>query len=157
MSEPQVRPAVLDDAEAIAVMHHTSWVQTYSDLLPAEHWESDTVERRAQRWHERLSDGPGNLSVAVVDEPMVGFATAGPTRRKKSVPSPVRSEDCGRSKCSASVTGPGSARSCSRPSYRQLVPPNSGSPMPTHVPEGSTKSTASRWTVPGSPMTSTSP
>lgn len=38
MSEPLVRPAVLDDAEAISVVHHTSWMQTYSDLLPAEHW-----------------------------------------------------------------------------------------------------------------------
>jgi GNAT superfamily N-acetyltransferase len=93
MSEPLVRPAVLDDAEAIAVVHHTSWVQTYSELLPAEHWESDTVERRAQRWHARLSDGPGNLAVAVVDEQVVGFAKAGSTRRKKSVPSPVRSEE----------------------------------------------------------------
>ena len=94
MSETQVRPAVLDDAEAIAVVHHTSWVQTYSDLLPAEHWESDTVERRAQRWHERLSDdGPGNLVVAVVDEQVVGFAKSGPTRRKKRVPSPVRSDE----------------------------------------------------------------
>jgi ribosomal protein S18 acetylase RimI-like enzyme len=93
MSEPLVRPAVLDDAEAIAVVHHTSWVQTYSDWLPAEHWESDTVERRTQRWHERLSDGPGNLAVAVVDEQVVGFAKAGPTRRRNSVPSPVRSEE----------------------------------------------------------------
>lgn len=93
MSEPQVRPVVLDDAEAIATVHHTSWAQTYSDLLPAEHWESDTVERRAQRWHERLSDGPGNLAVAVVSEQVVGFATAGPTGRKKSVPPPVRSEE----------------------------------------------------------------
>lgn len=88
-----MRPAVLDDAKAIAVVHHTSWVQTYSDLLPAEHWESDTVERRAQRWRERLSDGPGNLAVAVVGEQVVGFAKAGSTRRKKSVPSPVRSEE----------------------------------------------------------------
>lgn len=93
MSEPQVRPAVLDDAEAIATVHHISWVQTYSDLLPAEHWESDTVERRAQRWHERLSDGPGNLAVAVVVDQVVGFAKAGPTRRKKNVPPPVRSEE----------------------------------------------------------------
>lgn len=94
MSEPLVRPAVLDDAEAIAVVHHTSWMQTYSDLLPAEHWENDTVESRAQRWHERLSDdAPGYLSVAVVDEQVVGFAKAGPARRKNHVPPPVRSDE----------------------------------------------------------------
>jgi GNAT superfamily N-acetyltransferase len=94
MGDPLVRPAVLDDAEAIAVVHHTAWVQTYADLLPAEHWENDTVERRAERWRERLSDdGPGNLAVAVVDERLVGFAKAGPTRRKNRVPSPVRSDE----------------------------------------------------------------
>jgi len=94
MSEPLVRPAVLDDAEAIAVVHHTSWMQTYSDPLPAEHWENDTVERRAQRWHERLSEDPrGYLAVAVADEQVVGFAKAGPTRRKNRVPSPVRSDE----------------------------------------------------------------
>ncbi|MEU4360532.1 GNAT family N-acetyltransferase [Promicromonospora sp. NPDC023987] len=94
MSEPLVRPAVLDDAEAIAVVHHTAWVQTYSDLLPADHWESDTVERRAQQWHERLSDDvPGSFSVAVVDEQMVGFARAGAARRKDRVPPPVRPDE----------------------------------------------------------------
>ncbi|MFD2792954.1 hypothetical protein ACFS27_05270 [Promicromonospora vindobonensis] len=44
MSELLVRPAVLDDAEAITVVHHTSWVETYSDLLPVEHWERATSE-----------------------------------------------------------------------------------------------------------------
>lgn len=94
MSEPLVRPAVLDDAEAIAIVHHTAWVQTYSDLLPAGHWESDTVGRRAQRWRERLSDGgSGRPAVAVVDGQVVGFAKAGPTRSKEDVPTPVRSDE----------------------------------------------------------------
>lgn len=94
MSEPLVRPAVLDDAEAIAVVHHTSWVETYSDLLPAEHWETDTVERRAQRWQERLSDDAAAYPfVAVVDQLVVGFAKAGPTRKKQDVPPPVRADE----------------------------------------------------------------
>lgn len=93
MSEPLVRPAVLDDAEAIAVVHHTAWVQTYSDLLPAEHWENDTVERRAQRWNERLSTkASGAPSVAVVDGRVVGFAKAGATRAQDGIP-PVRSDE----------------------------------------------------------------
>ena len=94
MNEPLVRPAVLDDAEAIGVVHHTSWVETYSDLLPAEHWESDTVERRSRRWCERLcTDGPGGLMVAVVDEQVVGFGKAGPARAKDRVPPPVRPDE----------------------------------------------------------------
>ncbi len=93
MSKPTVRPAVLDDAEVIAAVHHTAWVQTYSNLLPAEHWESDTVERRAQRWRERLSDDArGYPSVAVVDGQVVGFAKAGPARAKDGI-APVRSDE----------------------------------------------------------------
>jgi GNAT superfamily N-acetyltransferase len=93
MSEPLVRPAVLDDAEAIAVVHHTAWVQTYSHLLPARHWESDTVERRRQAWHDQLSKHDvGYPMVAVVDEQVVGFARAGSTRVKDGV-SPARTDE----------------------------------------------------------------
>lgn len=93
MSEPFVRPAVVEDAEAIAVVHHTAWVQTYSHLLPAGHWEGDTVERRQQAWHDRLSkDASGGPTVAVVDEQVVGFARAGGTRIKDGVP-PARPDE----------------------------------------------------------------
>jgi hypothetical protein len=38
-----VRAAVPGDAAGCADVHHTSWVETYSGLLPATHWESDTL------------------------------------------------------------------------------------------------------------------
>lgn len=67
-------------------------MQTYSELLPAECRETDTVERRAQRWRERLSEErPGYLAVAVVDG-VVGFAKAGATRAKGGIP-PVRPDE----------------------------------------------------------------
>jgi GNAT superfamily N-acetyltransferase len=87
MPEPFVRPAILDDADAIATVHHTAWVQTYSGLLPAEHWESDTVARRRERWQNRLmSETPGHPVVAVVEERVVGFTQAGLARGKNGVP-----------------------------------------------------------------------
>ncbi|WP_419707727.1 N-acetyltransferase family protein [Promicromonospora sp. NFX87] len=87
MTEPRVRPAILDDAEAIAAAHHSAWVQTYSGLLPAEHWERDTVARRRERWRDRLSrEAPGHPLVAVVDERVVGFAQSGSTRSKGGIP-----------------------------------------------------------------------
>jgi ribosomal protein S18 acetylase RimI-like enzyme len=93
MDEPRVRPAILDDADAIAVVHHTAWVQTYSDLLPAEHWESDTVARRRERWRDQLSgEASGRPLVAVVGQDVVGFARAGATRGKDGVP-PVRADE----------------------------------------------------------------
>ncbi|WP_454855242.1 N-acetyltransferase family protein [Promicromonospora soli] len=93
MTEPRVRPAILDDADAIATVHHTAWVQTYSHLLPADHWESDTVVRRRERWKDQLSgEASGRPLVAVVDRDVVGFARAGATRAKDSVP-PVRADE----------------------------------------------------------------
>lgn len=93
MPEPRMRSAIPDDADAIAVVHHTTWVQTYSDLLPAEHWESDTVARRRERWRDWLSrDASTNPLVAVVDEQVVGFAKAGSARGKDGVPA-VRADE----------------------------------------------------------------
>jgi ribosomal protein S18 acetylase RimI-like enzyme len=93
MTEPRVRPAILDDADAIAAAHHAAWVQTYSGLLPAEHWERDTVARRRERWHDRLSrEAPGHPLVAVVDEQVVGFAQSGATRSKGGIPAVRRDE-----------------------------------------------------------------
>jgi GNAT superfamily N-acetyltransferase len=93
MTEPRVRPAILDDADAIAAVHHTAWVQTYSHLLPAGHWESDTVARRRERWRDQLSgEASGRPLVAVVDQDVVGFARAGATRGKDGVP-PVRADE----------------------------------------------------------------
>jgi ribosomal protein S18 acetylase RimI-like enzyme len=87
MTEPQVRRAMLDDADAIAAAHHSSWVQTYTGLLPAEHWERDTVARRRERWRDRLSrDAPGHPLVAVVDERVVGFVQSGATRTNDGIP-----------------------------------------------------------------------
>jgi GNAT superfamily N-acetyltransferase len=93
MPEPRVRPAIPDDADGIAAVHHTAWVQTYSDLLPADHWETDTVVRRRERWRDQLArEFPGRPLVAVVDEQVVGFARAGAARAKDGVP-PVRSDE----------------------------------------------------------------
>lgn len=87
VTEPRVRRAIVDDAGAIAVVHHAAWVKTYSDLLPADHWESDTVAHRTERWHDRLSgDASGRPLVAVVDGQVVGFAKSGATRGKDGIP-----------------------------------------------------------------------
>jgi GNAT superfamily N-acetyltransferase len=74
-----VRPAAPDDAGGCAHVHHTSWVETYSASLPADHWEHDTLERRAVRWRQRLEDGAA-VTVAEVDGRVIGFAIGGPGR-----------------------------------------------------------------------------
>ncbi|ADG75032.1 GCN5-related N-acetyltransferase [Cellulomonas flavigena DSM 20109] len=71
-----VRPAVHPDAEAIAAVHHGSWVETYSDLLPGSHWETDTLERRTERWRRGLESGVP-ATVVEADGRVVGLALAG--------------------------------------------------------------------------------
>ncbi|WP_166851100.1 GNAT family N-acetyltransferase [Isoptericola sp. BMS4] len=75
-----IRPAAPDDAAGCAFVHHTSWVETYSRLLPADHWETDTLERRTARWQRRLDDGAA-VTVAERGGQVVGFAIDGQGRR----------------------------------------------------------------------------
>jgi GNAT superfamily N-acetyltransferase len=71
-----LRPATPDDAAACARVHHASWVETFAHLLPQEHWESDTLERRTANW-ERWLAGDGIVTVAEIDREVVGLGFAG--------------------------------------------------------------------------------
>lgn len=75
----RLRLATPDGAEACGAVHHRSWVETYSHLLPPEHWRTDTVERRAALWTRVLRDG-FEVPVAEVDGRIVGLALAVPGR-----------------------------------------------------------------------------
>ncbi|GAA1729775.1 GNAT family N-acetyltransferase [Isoptericola hypogeus] len=74
-----IRPATPDDAAGCAFVHHTSWVETYSGLLPADHWESDTLERRTATWQRWLDDGMA-VTVAESGGQVVGIAFGGAGR-----------------------------------------------------------------------------
>ncbi|WP_144882126.1 GNAT family N-acetyltransferase, partial [Isoptericola variabilis] len=73
---PALRPARPADAARLAWVHRTAWVETYAGLLPAEHWRTDTLERRAATW-ARWLDGGVPVTVAERDGEIVGFAIAG--------------------------------------------------------------------------------
>ncbi len=75
-----IRPATAEDALGCANVHHTSWVETYSGLLPESHWESDTIERRTGTWKRWLERGSA-VSVAEVAGQVVGIALGGPGRK----------------------------------------------------------------------------
>lgn len=79
-SPATLRRATLRDASACASVHHTSWKETYSALLPASHWDDDTLERRTASWKRWLSRGT-EVTVAVVDGRIVGFAMTGRGRQ----------------------------------------------------------------------------
>ncbi|MEU2201321.1 GNAT family N-acetyltransferase [Isoptericola sp. NPDC019482] len=86
-----IRPATADDASGCAFVHHASWVETYSALLPAEHWESDTLERRTATWRRWLA---GELTVTVAEEGgrIVGIAFVNAGRPVGAHP-PVRDRE----------------------------------------------------------------
>jgi GNAT superfamily N-acetyltransferase len=75
-----LRPATPDDAAGCASVHHTSWVETYSELLPANHWDSDTLERRTATWQRWLA-GDGVVTVAESGGQVVGIAYGGAGRQ----------------------------------------------------------------------------
>ena len=75
MSETTVRVATVDDADAIATVHMGAWRETYSGLVEPGELDELSVERRADRWRQNL-DGGAQVWVAVVDDEIVGFASA---------------------------------------------------------------------------------
>ena len=78
--DARLRRAAPEDARGCASVHHTSWVETYSALLPASHWETDTLEKRVQTWQRWLDRG-AEATVAEVEGRVIGFAIAGAARR----------------------------------------------------------------------------
>ena len=86
-----IRPATPEDAAGCAYVHHTSWVETYGDLLPASHWDEDTAASRIPAWQRSLDRGR-DVTVAVVGERIVGVAFASPARTI-GVHEPVRERE----------------------------------------------------------------
>ncbi|MFZ7087430.1 GNAT family N-acetyltransferase [Curtobacterium sp. RRHDQ10] len=90
MGEFTIRPAILDDAAAIARVHATSWRETYGRFVEdpdASPWFD--VDRRIAMWQENLEGDTHATSVAVHDGAIVGFAAVEST----SGPDAVRAEE----------------------------------------------------------------
>jgi predicted TIM-barrel fold metal-dependent hydrolase/GNAT superfamily N-acetyltransferase len=84
-----VRPAVPDDAHAIARAHVAGWQRGYAGLLPAPFLEQLSVEQSTQRRLESLlAPGAGVLATLVAerDGEIVGFANVGTSRDDGAAP-----------------------------------------------------------------------
>ena len=75
-----VRPADVQDADAIAAVHVRAWQEAYAHLLPADFLAARDVDARAQRWRAIVTDPTVDVLVACVDGRVVGWASAGPGR-----------------------------------------------------------------------------
>lgn len=76
-----IRPADIDDAQAIATIHVRSWQYTYTDILPEEGLQALSIEQRTLQWAGWLQaeSGPMQTLVAEIDDEIVGFVRWGPS------------------------------------------------------------------------------
>jgi GNAT superfamily N-acetyltransferase len=77
----RIRQARVDDAEALAVLHHECWDDAYTGLVPQQvldDWRRD-LAGRVERWRQQLGERQSTL-LAEADDGPVGFVRTGPGR-----------------------------------------------------------------------------
>lgn len=74
-----IRPATVDDAEAIAVNHILSWQGMYKEFIPESILKELSIPERTQQWRDLINQ---NIKVLVVElaDKIVGFASICPFR-----------------------------------------------------------------------------
>lgn len=69
-----IRPATVDDAEAIAVNHILSWQAMYKDFIPESILQELSVPERTQQWWDLINQHVKVLVVQLAGK-IVGFAS----------------------------------------------------------------------------------
>lgn len=85
MTDPTVRLARPDDAEAIADAHVRGWLTTYRGLVPDSVLDGLSVERRTTFWRDTIeaetsTETPARTWVVEEDGQVRGFASTGEIR-----------------------------------------------------------------------------
>ncbi len=78
-----IRPARVEDAEAIGWISVTAWRETYAGIMPDDYLAALSIEQRAAAFRDRIAKPADKqaISVALDDtDRAVGFAVSGPTR-----------------------------------------------------------------------------
>jgi ribosomal protein S18 acetylase RimI-like enzyme len=80
MNELRVRPATVDDASAIAMLHVRSWREAYRDLAPDEAYSALDEPLRLARWRELLTAPQDGRLILLAERAgrAVGVGVAGP-------------------------------------------------------------------------------
>lgn len=81
-----LRPALVDDAEAMALMHVQSWRESYGHLLPPVFFEKQeaALPDRIQRYRDYIVAGHSRMLAHDPDGLLVGIGAAGPGRDEDS-------------------------------------------------------------------------
>jgi GNAT superfamily N-acetyltransferase len=80
LMEFEIRRAVVNDAEAIALVHVKGWQSTYVGIVPDAYLRALDVERRARLWKEDLAAGSMSIFVAEDAAGVFAFANGGKLR-----------------------------------------------------------------------------
>jgi GNAT superfamily N-acetyltransferase len=89
MTEIDIRPATVADAEAIAGVHIASWRESYAELMPAEVLAGLDADEWANRWRGNLADkDPATSTFLALDEASrpAGFGHCRRQRSEKLLP-----------------------------------------------------------------------
>lgn len=78
-----IRPAVLNDAPAIAHVQVEAWRTAYREIMPSSFLDGLSKDDRRDKWDTILTkDAPTEFNyVAELDGRIVGFASGGPERK----------------------------------------------------------------------------
>ncbi|MFQ6395078.1 N-acetyltransferase family protein [Nocardia sp. KC 131] len=86
MTPWQIVPLAAEHTHSLAECHIACWREAYRDLVPAHVLDAFDIDRRAAQWERNRVAYPGRTHVALVDDEVIGFASAGPTRDRPAVP-----------------------------------------------------------------------
>ncbi len=77
-----IRPAKLEDAAGIAIVHVQTWQYAYKGLMPDSYLNSLSIEKRTEKWQANLSKTDDNVQafVAELNDQIIGFCSVGKCR-----------------------------------------------------------------------------
>lgn len=78
MSRIEIRDAAPADASGVARVQIETWHSAYKGIVPDAHLAEMDVEKRAERWRDRLLGGETCLAAVSSASEIVGWATYGP-------------------------------------------------------------------------------
>ncbi len=85
-SNVSIRTATPIDAPGVAWVQVHSWHAAYHGILRQSTLDAMTEEGRTERWTDILAGNSSNTLVAVHDDRVVGFISAGPSRDEDTNP-----------------------------------------------------------------------
>ncbi len=80
-----VRPALIEDAHAVAAVHVSAWQHAYRGTVAQAYLDQLSVEKRAKAWVEIFGRGDSETLVADREGRLVGFISFGKSRSQPAV------------------------------------------------------------------------